>query len=204
VSAVAERASVFAVRRERALELARRYPFVSEPMHLVAALSAAQEAPFEKTRESAPTAEDLVAFTVRESLPAVMDASMTAGTELLRESVILRFHEGDLEGIIRGWLDGAPLGETDAFLARAALAPVLEAAPELGARAPRGSDERRCPRCGGVPQLAVFTDTGDALLTGHRRLVCSRCATEWTYPRMTCVSCRETEEIGRASCRERV
>ena len=193
MSAVAERTSVFAKRRERALELARRCPFVSEPMHLVAALSAAQETPYLKTREHAPSADDLVAFTVRESLPAVMDASMSAGTELLRESVILRFHEGDLESIVRGWLDGAPLSETDMFLARAALSPVLEAAPELAALTIHGADERRCPRCGGVPQLAVFTDTGEALLTGQRKLVCSRCATEWTYARMTCVSCRETD-----------
>ena len=31
------------------------------------------------------------------------------------------------------------------------------------------------------------------LVTPQRRLLCSRCATEWAYPRMTCVSCRETE-----------
>ena len=43
-----------------------------------------------------------------------------------------------------------------------------------------------------LPQVSVFTDTGDALLTGQRRLVCSRCATEWTFARMTCASCRET------------
>ena len=192
MTAVAERTSVFAQRAERARTLARRFPFVSEPMHLVAALAVAQEAAYRKAVATPPSADELVAFVMRQSLPAVMDASMSAGTELLRESVILRFHEGDLERIIRDALDGAALDETDAFLARAALAPVLEAAPSLGG-APNGADERRCPACGGMPQLAVFTDTGEALLTGQRRLVCARCATEWTYPRMTCVSCRETD-----------
>jgi formate dehydrogenase accessory protein FdhE len=46
--------------------------------------------------------------------------------------------------------------------------------------------------CGGLPQLAIHSDTGEALLTGQRLLECSRCATRWVYARMTCVSCRET------------
>jgi formate dehydrogenase maturation protein FdhE len=194
VSAVAERVSVFAERKARALELAARYPFVAEPMRLFAALADAQEAPYRLALHRPPSADELVAFVVRESLPAVMDATMSAGTELLRESVILRFHEGDLQTIVRGWIEGHPIAETDAFLARAALSPVLEGAPALAA-ALRGEtdDERRCKACGGLPQLAVFTDTGEALLTGQRHLVCRRCAAEWSYPRMTCVSCRETE-----------
>ena len=194
MTAVAERTSVFADRRRRALELAESYPFVAEPMRLLAALAAAQEAPYQKAREHPPTADELASYVVRESLPAVMDASMSAGTELLRESVLLRFHEGDLEGMVRTWLDGGAVAETDAFIARAAVAPVLEAAPEV-ARSLRGDidDDRRCPACGGLPQLAVFRDTGETLVTGPRHLVCARCATEWAYPRMTCVSCREAE-----------
>jgi FdhE protein len=194
VTAVAERTTVFAARGRRALELADRYPFVAEPMRLTAALARAQETPYQKAREDPPAADELVAYVVRESLPAVMDASMTAGTELLRESVLLRFHEGDLDGMVRTWLAGGPVAETDAFIARAALAPVLEAAPDV-ARSLRGEidDQRRCPVCGGLPQLAAFRETGEALVTGPRQLVCARCATEWAFPRMTCVSCRETE-----------
>jgi formate dehydrogenase accessory protein FdhE len=43
-----------------------------------------------------------------------------------------------------------------------------------------------------VPQVSVFADTGEALATGPRKLVCARCANEWVYPRMVCVSCRES------------
>ena len=194
MTAVAERTTVFADRRRRALQLAESYPFVAEPMRLMAALAAAQETPYQKAREHPPAARELASYVVRESLPSVMDASMTAGTELLRESVLLRFHEGDLDTMVQTWLDGGPIAETDAFIARAAVAPVLEAAPDV-ARALRGeiTDERRCPTCGGLPQLAVFRDTGETLVTGPRHLVCARCATEWAYPRMTCVSCREVE-----------
>ena len=194
MTAVAERINVFTERRARALELAERYPFAGEPLRLLAALAEAQEAPYRRAAERQPRPDELVAFVVRESLPAVMDATMKAGTELLRESAILRFHEGDLESIVAAHLAGQPIAETDAFLARAAVAPVLEGAPAL-ATTLRGdtNDERRCPVCGGLPQVAIFTDTGEALLTAARRLVCSRCAHEWTYARMTCVSCRETD-----------
>jgi FdhE protein len=41
--------------------------------------------------------------------------------------------------------------------------------------------------------VSVFVDSGEALVTGQRRLICARCANEWVYPRMTCVACGETE-----------
>ncbi|HKW78253.1 MAG TPA: formate dehydrogenase accessory protein FdhE, partial [Candidatus Limnocylindria bacterium] len=152
------------------------------------------EPAYVRAQADPPPAHALAAYIVRVGLPAVMEATMSAGTELLREAVLLRFHEGDLEGIVRAYLTGETLAETDAFLARAATSPILEALPDVAATL-RGdlADERRCPACGGLPQLAVFGDTGEALLTAQRKLVCSRCAATWGYPRMTCVSCRETE-----------
>lgn len=187
-------ATVFAERRARALALAERHDFVAQPMALYAAICAAQEPVFLRARAARPAAGHLAEFIVREALPSLMDATMTVGTETLREAVLLRFHHGDLEAIVREWLAGEPLAPTDAYLARTAAAPVLEALPEvLASLRPDAADERRCPACGGLPQLAIFTDTGEALVTGQRLLVCSRCATEWPYARMTCVSCRETE-----------
>lgn len=193
MSAATVQRTVFGERRERATELAARSAHVAEPLALYGALLEAQERAYLRAREDRPSPNDLVAYVVRTGLPGVMEATMSAGTELLREAVLLRFHDGDLEGIVRAWLNGDALEGTDAYLARAATSPVLEALPELGAAFRGPADERRCPACGGLPQLAIFTDTGEALVTGQRRLVCSRCATEWTYARMTCVSCRETD-----------
>lgn len=191
---MAERTTVFDTRKARAVELGARFDFVAEPMRLVAALADAQRRAYLRALEERPTAGELVAYAVRNALPDVMAATMAAGTEVLREAVLLRFHEGDLGGIIAAWLAGDEQTETDAYLARAATSPVLEAVPELGA-ALRGdaADERNCPACGGLPQLAMFGDTGESLLTPQRQLVCSRCATTWPYARMTCVSCRETD-----------
>ena len=185
-----ERTNVFVDRRRRADELVKAYPYAAEPLRLYRALLDPQEAVFDNAREVRPAAGDLVAYVVSSSLPQIMGAVMTAGTELLRETVLLRFHDGDLEAMIRAWLAGESEGEADAFLARSATAPVLEALPEVAGTLKQGDDDRRCPVCGGLPQVSVFTDSGDPLVTGVRQLVCARCAAEWPFPRLVCVSCR--------------
>jgi FdhE protein len=107
--------------------------------------------------------------------------------------------------MVTSWLRGEPQDGTDVFLARAATAPILEALPDLARALPMPpssqaenplqppQEARVCPACGGSPQVSVFVDSGEALVTGQRRLVCARCANEWVYPRMTCVACGETE-----------
>ena len=197
MSAVAERTTAFDARKARAIELGARFDFVVEPMRLVAALADAQKRAYLRALEDRADLQgraDLAAYVVRVALPEVMDATMSAGTELLREAVLLRFHDGDLGAIVGTWLAGGELSATDAYLSRAASAPILEALPEAAASLRvDAADERRCPACGGLPQLAIFGETGESLVTAQRRLACARCATEWAYPRMTCVSCRETE-----------
>jgi formate dehydrogenase maturation protein FdhE len=207
LSAVAERATTYAGRRKRAAELAERYDFAREPLALYGAVAEAQERVFEHARVDRPTVDALAAYVVRVALPDVMGAVMSAGTETLREAVLLRFHEGDLERMVTSWLRGEAQDGTDVFLARAATAPVLEALPDSSQgenplQPPHSSQgenplqppqARFCPACGGAPQVSVFVDSGEALVTGQRRLVCARCANEWVYPRMTCVACGETE-----------
>ena len=199
MSAVAERVTTYAERRKRAAELAERYDFAREPLALYGAVAEAQERVFERARVDQPSVDDLAAYVVRAALPDVMGAVMSAGTETLREAVLLRFHEGDLERMVTSWLRGEAQDGTDVFLARAATSPVLEALPDLSrGRTPCNPVHRRgrahsVPRCGGPPQVSVFVDSGEALVTGQRRLVCARCANEWVYPRMTCVACGETE-----------
>ncbi len=193
MSAVAERLTTYADRRQRAAELAERYDFAREPLRLYAAVAEAEERAFERARADRPSVDGLAAYVVRVSLPEIMSAVMSAGTETLREAVLLRFHEGDLERMVTSWLRSDAQDGTDVFLARAATAPVLEALPEIARALPIAGEERFCPECGGPPQVSVFVDSGEALVTGQRRLVCSRCANEWVYPRMTCVACGETE-----------
>lgn len=187
-----ERAAIFAERAERARELAERYAHAAEPLRLYAALLDAQGTVFERARADHPSADELVGYVVRVGLPGVMAATMAEGTEVLREAALLAFHDGDLEGIVSAWLHGGDLRPTDRYLARAASAPILEALPGAAASLREGDvDDRHCAVCGGLPQLAVHTDTGESLVTGQRRLVCSRCMNEWRSGRMTCAGCGE-------------
>ena len=193
MSLVVEPTMTHARRRERARDLGARFDFARQPLGLYLALVDAQERAFERARSDSPSRADLASYVVRVALPGVMEAAIAAGTETLREAALLRFHEADLEGLVESWLDGDETSGTDTFLARASTQPVLEALPELASEL-RATDagERTCPRCGGLPQLAVFPETGEALLTAQRTLVCSRCAGEWVLSRMTCASCGET------------
>ena len=189
---VGETTTVFGERRERARSLGARYDFAQDPLRLYLAVLDAQERTFERAQHDRPAADDLPGYVVRVGLPGVMEAAVAAGTETLREAVLLRFHDGDLEGVIEAWLRGEPLAATDQFLVRASASPVLEALPELAASLRViDRDARHCPRCGGLPQVAVFGDSGEALVTAQRKLICSRCATSWSYSRMTCASCGE-------------
>jgi FdhE protein len=193
MAVLAEPTTTYAARRDRARELGERFEFAQDPLRLYLALVDAQERIFERARVERPEAQDLTAYVVRVALPDLMEATMAAGTETLREAVLLRFHDGDLEGLVENWLRGEDVDGTDMFLARASASPVLEALPEIAATLRgMGSDARHCPRCGGLPQLAVFADSGEALVTSQRKLVCSRCANEWVMSRMTCASCGET------------
>ncbi|HEV8228931.1 MAG TPA: hypothetical protein VGQ86_03155, partial [Candidatus Limnocylindria bacterium] len=120
MTAIAERVTIYAERRRRAEELAVRHDFAREPLRLYLALLDAQERAYERARADRPTVEELVAYVVRDSLPDVMGAATSAGTEQLREAALLRFHEGDLERMVHAWLRGEAQDPTDAFLARAA------------------------------------------------------------------------------------
>jgi formate dehydrogenase accessory protein FdhE len=61
---------------------------------------------------------------------------------------------------------------------------------------PQGERENsapmHCPNCGGLPQLSYFAVSGEALVSGPRYLVCSRCANNWVFSRMTCAGCGES------------
>jgi formate dehydrogenase accessory protein FdhE len=185
--------TTYAHRRERARDLGSRFDFAQQTLALYLAIVDAQERAFERASIDRPGRGDLAAYVVRVTLPAVMEAAVAAGTETLREATLVRFHEADLEGLVEAWMDGDETSGTDTFLARASTEPVLEALPELAASLRRpDAGERSCPRCGGLPQLAVFPATGEALLTAPRTLVCSRCTNEWVLSRMTCASCGET------------
>lgn len=181
-------------RRRRAEELRERHPFATEVLTLYLALLPVQEEAWLMAREDAPRAEEVARWTAIQVLPAVVDATASAGPAALRESVRNRLAGDALDG----WLAGGELEPVDHYLARASLAPVLEALGDAAgvACAPvhDGETGALCPRCGGLPQVSCVTDSGESLVSGRRNLLCARCGSSWDYTRSACPACGEADE----------
>ncbi len=92
----------------------------------------------------------------------------------------------DARGYIRQAGSLSLNGELLDFVLNNALHPFLRA--QAAALAPRLDDDLwqlgYCPVCGSEPDLAAFEKD-----TGARRLLCSRCDTEWAFKRLACPFC---------------
>ena len=201
------------LRRERAAELAERHPHAAQMLRLYHALTVVQESAVQLI--PSPLAGEgqgggsIAAFAVEHVLPGIIDITVELGPRALRDGVIELYAAANLEGLIQRWLDQKPLNPFETYLARASASPLLEATPHpdpahagnpatLTTMAPpQGGRElsqipSRCPNCGGLPQLSYFAVSGEALVSGPRYLVCSRCATNWIFSRMMCAGCGES------------
>lgn len=187
--------SRWSLRRKRAEELRERWSFAAEVLAFYAAIADVQEAAFVAVFDNLPSPQSLSAYAAERVVPRIVETSIANGPPAMTDSVLGSFHEADFEGVIDSWLRGEELGAVERYLARAATGPILEALvandAELPYNGPR--DDCHCPRCGGAAQLSYFAPSREDLVTAHRFLECSRCATTWTFPRMTCASCGEAE-----------
>jgi FdhE protein len=185
-------ASPYAERRRRAGELASAWPFAAEVLGLYAAILPLQEAIHDAALESGPDSlGDVSGWLAECFVRPLLQASVAAGPEPLVAAAQALLYGGDLEAPVSNWIAGAEQPRFDRFFGRAVGGPVLEAVPSLLTR-PVDVPRNRCPRCGGAPQVSWFESSGEALVAGGRRLLCSRCAFSWGYPRMTCAGCGET------------
>ena len=187
-------ANPWPLRRERAAELAERYPHAAEMLRLYRALTVVQEAAY-----SIPTPQNVAAYAAENVLPAVIDVTVEAGPRALRDGVIALYASANLEDMVQRWLDQQPLNPFETYLARACASPLLEAVtphpdppPQEGREFETEGARTHCPNCRGLPQLSYFAISGEALVSGPRYLVCSRCATNWIFSRMTCAGCAES------------
>jgi FdhE protein len=198
VSAGAETvASPYAARRLRAEELRDRHPFAAEVLTLYLALAPVQEDARRAAHESRPPPQELAEWAAARILPHVVEATVAAAPPSLREAVVGRFADDAIGDALAGWLGGEELDPVDRFLARACLAPVLEALGEQAGAAcapEEGEEARLCPRCGGRPQLSCVADSGEELVSGRRSLLCSRCGSSWDYTKSACPACGESDE----------
>jgi FdhE protein len=111
------------------------------------------------------------------------EQTRTIAAEYLRSGQI---PNGDRAGINRGLL---------AFVLSSGLRPFLRARAEV--LAPLVDDavwyRGNCPVCGGEPDMAALGKG-----SGRRRLLCSRCDSEWTFRRLGCPFCGNDEPSGLA------
>jgi FdhE protein len=176
-------------------------------LRLYQALTVVQEAASQTGISPSPLAgegrgggsADIADFAARNILPGIVDVTVEAGPKALRDGVINVFCSADLGQLVQHWLDGQPLNPFETYLARASASPILEVMTPHPNPPPQGGRElemepsrTNCPNCGGLPQLSYFAVSGEALVSGPRYLICSRCANNWVFSRMTCAGCGES------------
>jgi hypothetical protein len=190
------------LRRERAAELAERYPHAEQMLRLYQALTGVQEAGylayFRPPLAGKGQGRGLASFAAEHVLPGIIDVTVELAPRALRDGVITLFASENMEDLIQRWLDQKSLHPFETYLARASASPLLEVIPPHADPPPNGGRElamkgssTHCPNCGGLPQLSYFAVSGEALVSGPRYLVCSRCAANWIFSRMTCAACGE-------------
>ncbi len=176
------------LRRQRTDELLTRYAFAGELLGFYRALLPVQEKAYHAADGDHPSPADLPRYVVDRVMPDVIDVTVAHGPRQLRDGVVERFCSADLPDLVRRWLNDASRSPVETYLARASAGPVLEALSGEPSKAP---DDRHCPSCGGLPQLSYFAVTDEALVTGPRYLLCSRCGQTWIFSRMVCAGCGE-------------
>src|SRR5438552_16382741 len=88
VLAAAVAANPWPLRRERAAELAERYPHATEMLRLYQALTVVQEAAYEEAHSTRLRSEEIAEFAATRVLPAVVDATVPPAPARLRDGVI--------------------------------------------------------------------------------------------------------------------
>jgi FdhE protein len=131
-----------------------------------------------------------------DELPAAVDALVQSVPAPLAEAgrQLQALELSESAAIVETWLDDPSLVDTRlGFWVRTAAAPVLERGAEI-VTPPGEWSGAACPTCGGQPQASVIAEESGEFMAGSpRSLVCARCATWWSYPRVTCASCGEED-----------
>lgn len=183
----------YTARLHRAGQLRARHAFAAQWLGLYERLLEVQQLSCAAALAARPALRadcDLADYVAARVAPAVVAVTVRHGPPPLADAVC----SADARAAVARWLAGELLPPVENFVARAAAAPVLEALAESGftVDGPDPADDRHCPRCGGLPQVAFTARTDDTLVTAPRRLLCSRCASTWPCARLQCPACGET------------
>ncbi|HYJ68333.1 MAG TPA: formate dehydrogenase accessory protein FdhE [Nocardioidaceae bacterium] len=193
----------WAAPRRRAEDLHARHDFATDVLTLYVALVDVWETAWADARSDLTTSTDgsapperLAAWAADRVLPRVVSATAEAGPKPLVEQLMTMpiDDRSGAEQLVAAWLRGEDLEPVERYLARSTTRGPLEAVDAGSACAadPSSRGDRRCPDCGGPPQVSVRADTGDALVNGSRQLQCARCGGSWAFSGSTCAACGES------------
>lgn len=194
------RTSPWAASARRAEALRDRHDFAAEVLTLYLALLEVWHEAWTAAQtgldEDQPPAA-VASWTAEHVLPRVVAVTAEAGPQPLVESLFPNpvSDVNTARDLLTAFLAGEELVPVERYLARASLRGPLEwvNADAACAKEPAPRGERRCPRCGGLPQLSFRTDTGERLVSSRRQLLCARCGHGWNFSSSTCAACGETE-----------
>jgi FdhE protein len=129
---------------------------------------------------------------VRECLPIVLGTVEANGPPLLADEArsIVAAPETVDEMFLEYWRSPS---DTQ-FFAKAILQPYMRWLAESGGHPfNRGfeNNERRCPFCGGMPQVSFLKIKEATSESGNRDLVCATCTINWSFRRVACAYCGE-------------
>ena len=197
------------IRRARAVHLLGQTPHTEEILTFYVGLTEAQENLADRVPVSdwlelvrSPEGEfprlrverlplDELALPFRDFLSSLAEF----GTETIKDGAQALLSQDDdprlepLRAAFGAW--GKAPDDEFSFYARAFLEPIVTSIARANSSQPTEWTHHFCFVCGGQPQVAVIRDLPDAL--GSRSLVCSMCATEWRFRRLTCPHCGEIE-----------
>lgn len=173
----------------RAGELSQKYPASSELLRFYQELARFQKTVYE--RLSAMPEHDVPALLP--FFPELIKLVRKVGSPALVRTANALSQDADqdrlslLDSVWQHQVGTHELASEYAFFAQALLQPYAEFLAGKSRAADEGSPAS-CPFCGSQPQVAVLRPEGDG---AKRFLLCSLCATEWTYRRVICPNCGE-------------
>jgi formate dehydrogenase accessory protein FdhE len=180
----------------RATELAQTSDGANELLVFYAHLLRAQSQIYEflvsqrNWQPSGALERDLTVF--RSTFPIVLKTVEEAGpAPLVEKARRLKSQSPQAidEMLLNYW--SAP-SETE-FFAKAFLQPYGCFASATGRQVLNPGSERRCPACGGKPQLSFLQNKETTAESGNRDLMCAKCLSVWPFRRVVCASCGEEE-----------
>ena len=174
-------------RIERAEQLAAAHPFAREALHFYQRVAIVQKGLYWCLPESGRSELDALLPKFAEFLSAIEPAAPQPVAQSAREWS-RRAADDWRELLSRYWESPSSGSSPEALLAWLFLQPYAERLADNGKFVSENAAEGLCPFCSRKPIVGVLRPEGDG---AKRSLICSMCATEWSFGRILCPSCGE-------------